>query len=169
MIIPLCQPAFLSSMTKKRLFRSAKTLDALIVRYFAHIEGGDEVVKPKTKTITRKTKNAEEKVVLHEPGFPTFNGLAHYLGFKSLAEFEEFENKPRFGASLERARLRIAAIYEKKLHTHSYGGAAVALKIGSKGEKTTHAVADTGDINTSKVEIIHSGIVPAAYEKEVIL
>jgi len=153
-------------MTKKRLFSSAKALDALIAQYFEHIEGGDEVVK--TKATARKPKNAGEKVVLHEPGFPTFNGLAHYLGFKSLAEFEKFEAKPRFSTSLKRARLRMAAIYEKKLHTHSYGGAAIALKL-IMGDKQNHSVPETTDNIPPKVEIIHSGIVPAAYEKEVIL
>ncbi len=169
MIIPLCQTAFPSFMTKKRLFASAKALDEVIAQYFELTDSDDQPGKCSKKTTARETKSIEEKVRLHEPGFPTFNGLAHYLGFVSLDEFEEYEGRPRFSAPLKRARLRMAAIYEKKLHTHSYGGAAVALKICSRGEKNTQNSAGTTDNNPSKVEIIHSGNVPAAYEKEVIL
>ncbi|HZX58865.1 MAG TPA: hypothetical protein VFE54_09070 [Mucilaginibacter sp.] len=156
-------------MTNKRLFTSSKALEVLIAQYFDLTDCEDQPEKCGKKISVRKTKSTDEKVRLHEPGFPTFNGLAHYLGFVSLDEFEEYEGRPRFSAPLKRARLRIAAIYEKKLHTHSYGGAAVALKICSQGEKTSNNVADTGDNNQHKVEIIHSGIVPAAYEKDVVM
>jgi DNA-packaging protein gp3 len=156
-------------MIKKRLFASAKALDALIAQYFELTDSEDQPENCAKKTSARKTKSTDEKVRLHEPGFPTFNGLAHYLGFASLGEFEEYEARSRFGTPLKRARLRIAAIYEKKLHTHSYGGAAYALKISGWNDRSEDKVSTAENDNTMKVEIVQSGIKPASSEKEVVM
>jgi hypothetical protein len=169
LIIPLCQPAFLSSMTKKRLFTTAKALDALIAQYFEYTDSGQPPAKRQSKTSTSKTKSVKEKTQIHQPGCPTSNGLAYYLGFDSERELEEYMEKPRFGRSLRRAQLRLKAVYENKLHSHSYGGAAYALKCMGWGEKANHNTNETGDTKSAEVHIIHAGFETASNEKEVIL
>lgn len=170
MIIPLCQPAFPSFMTKKRLFTSAKALDALIAQYFAYIEGEYKVVQQEVKTTGGKIKKTEEKVWLREPEPPILTGLALYLGFNSRQEFEACEAIGRYAAPLKQAKLRIESIYEKKLHSHSSGGAVFALKsIMGWNERTGDKAPTAENDNTLKVEITHSGIEPASSEKEVVM
>lgn len=169
MIIPLCQPAFPSFMTKKRLFASPKALDALIAQYFEYIEGEYQLVQQEAKSTGGKIKKTEEKVWLREPEPPTLTGLALYLGFNSKQEFEACETKARYGAPLKRARLRIESIYEKKLHFHSSSGAVFALKSMGWNERTDDKVTGDETDNTLKVEIIQSGIKPASSEKEVVM
>ncbi|HVV55694.1 MAG TPA: terminase small subunit [Mucilaginibacter sp.] len=127
----------------KKRFNSAKQLDSLIQQYFESSE--------------------EENQTGSEP--PTLAGLALFLGFESRQDIEVYENKPRYAALLKRARLRVEAAYEKKLHTHSSGGAVFALKSMGWNERTDDKTPATG--NPLQVEIIHSGPKLASSEKEV--
>jgi hypothetical protein len=138
---------------KKKSFSSTKQLNELIALYFDQ---------------TDPQKENKEKPPEVEP--PTLAGLAFFLGFNSKQEFEAYETKGRYAAALQRARLRIEAVFEKKLHGHSYGGAAFALKSMGRHEGSDNKTAQahpTG--NKLKIEIVRSGPKLAASEKEVIL
>jgi DNA-packaging protein gp3 len=153
-------------MTKNKKFTSVRRLNTLITQYFNYIKGKKQAVP---NAIAAKTKTTKQLIWAREPEPPTLSGLALYLGFDSRQQFETYEAKPRYGAPLRRARLRIESVYEKKLHFHSSSGAVFALKNLGWKDKAAEKVPETDNNNPSKVEIIHSGNVPAAYEKEVIL
>jgi len=48
---------------------------------------------------------------------PTITGLAYYLGFASRQSFYDYERRPEFTHTIQRARLRIESQYEKGLFT----------------------------------------------------
>jgi len=145
---------------------TADELNKRINDYFIYITGQQQVqgdlltgLNPKP---TAKTKKAGEQ----QPIPATITGLALYLDFNSLYDYEAAEKRGRFAQLLKRARLRIEAEYEKKLHQHSSGGAIFALKnLGWNDDKTPgHA-----SVKPLKIQIIETGLKPAASEKEVIL
>ena len=88
-------------------FSSADELDKLIDAFFKQPEGKKRTAQ----------KAADNKAGDAKPA--TLTGLALHLGFNSREQFEGYENRGKFAASLKRARLRIEAIYEKKLHQHT--------------------------------------------------
>jgi hypothetical protein len=103
---------------------------------------------------------------LHAP--PTITGLALYLGFKSKEDFELYENRGTFGSTITRARFRIMAYYESRLHYPSPTGAIFALKTmgWDLKPKTTKTATRVKSI---KVKLIETGPQPASSEKEVML
>ena len=100
------------------------------------------------------------------PEPPTITGLALFIGFNSRQEFEDHEKKPRFAPALKRARLKIEAEYEKKLHLTSAAGAIFALKsLGWNDDKETI----NPTLKTLEIKIIETGPSLAQTEKEVAL
>ena len=95
-------------------FSSADELDKLVDAFFKKLEGRKRTT---TKAETSKSDNTKPA---------TLTGLALHLGFNSREQFERYENKGKFAANLKKARLRIEAIYEKKLHQSTFGGAIFA-------------------------------------------
>ena len=133
----------LITMTKtKRAFASVKQLEELITHYFEPPE----------------QEKAES---------PTLAGLAFILGFNSRQEFEACEAKGRYSTTLQRARLRIEAIYEQRLH--SSGGAVFALKNMGWNERTENKTTDKETDHLLQVEIVPSALKPSSSESEVIL
>jgi hypothetical protein len=92
-------------------FSSADELDKLVDAFFKQLES-----KRRPTQKTGATKTADVKPA-------TLTGLALHLGFNSRGQFELYESKGKFAANLKKARLRIEAIYEKKLHQSTFGGA----------------------------------------------
>jgi hypothetical protein len=136
---------------KKRPFSSTNQLNELIAQYFDR---------------TDPQRENEDKP--HEIGAPTLAGLAFFLGFNSRHEFDACEAKGKYALALQRARLRIEAIYEKKLHDSS-GGAVFALKSMGRNEPADNKQQAANTDNNIKFEIVHSGPKLASSEKEVIL
>lgn len=145
---------------------TAAELNRRVKAYFTFIEGDSHIeLKP--------PKNAKDGSVLEEvivydrqPEPPTLTGLALFIGFSSRQEFEDHEKKPRFADVLKRARLKIEAEYEKKLHLTSAAGAIFALKsLGWNDDKETANPA----LKTLEIKILESGPSLANTEKEVIL
>jgi hypothetical protein len=151
-------------MRRKRLpFTSTDELENLIALYFTEIEN--------KKLPEGKTKKSDDKAMqTHESksGPVTISGLALYLGFSSREAFEKHEAKGKFSDQLKRARLRIMADYEKKLHVTSSTGAIFALKSMGWNERPEKPADETAS-PLLKVEIIQSGPQLAASEQEVIL
>ncbi len=132
----------------KYFFTDKDKLLELIEVYFA--DAGDD---PKSK---------DNKAVL-----PTIAGLALHLGFNSKDDFDVYESKGKFAAIIKRARFRVMAYYENRLHYPSPTGAMFALK--SMGWHEKNKSAKQGKINSIKVKLIESGPEPASTEKEVAL
>jgi len=137
-------------------FSSADELDKLVDAFFKQLEG-----KKRTSQ-----KNVATKTV--EPKPATLTGLALHLGFHSREQFERYENKGKFAANLKKARLRIEAIYEKKLHQSTFGGAIFALKNLGWVDKSDPKQ-NVPTIKTLKVTIVESGPTPAGDEKDIII
>lgn len=97
-----------------------------IADYFEFIKGQyhlEDVPDKKDPAVTTK-----QKVYDREPEPPTLTGMALFLGFTSLEEYEAYEQKGHFKAQLRMGRLMIAAEYEKRLHYKPSTGAIFALK-----------------------------------------
>jgi hypothetical protein len=97
---------------------------------------------------------------------PTIAGLALHLGFSTKEEFELYESKGLFGKHLKKARLRILAYYESRLHQPSPTGAMFALKSMGWDEKST-SPEQKDAITSIKVKLIETGPQPASTEKEI--
>ncbi len=164
----LCQLAFKSYMTKKKYpFTTASELDDMIDQYFNDIEEknipDDEQLKNTEKEVATRQKLSKSKSKQI-----TITGLALHLGFSSRQAFEDCEVKGKFADQLKRARLRVMADYEKKLHVTSSTGAIFALKSMGWNERTEKP-SDTVTNNVLKIEIIQSGPKLASSENGVIL
>lgn len=149
------------TMTSKQ-FNSDEELANLINSYFRHLEAdeNDSVIPEKTINPKKNQNNGPEPA--------TITGMALYLGFSSIAEFEHYEQQGSYAHILKRGRLRIEAYYEKKLHQQSAAGAIFALKSMGWKEKT-ELKTETAVPMTLKIEITDTGICLAAKEEDVVL
>jgi hypothetical protein len=157
-------------MRRKTLpFASVAELDDLIAQYFTYIEG-EYHLKPKEAKNTKTTTDPiEQKVWDREPEPATIAGLVHYLGFSSRQAFETYETKGKYAGQLKRARLRIMAHYEKKLHATSSSGAIFALKSMGWDDRPETKPVDEAANTVFKIEIVQSGPRLASSEQEVAL
>jgi hypothetical protein len=146
---------------KKNIFSSAAELETLIAKYFEHI------TEHPIENETNHTTTTEKKKLVAPSEPSTITGLAFHLGFSSREGFEEYELNGRFAEQLKRARLRIMAGYEKKLHVTSSTGAIFALKSMGWNERSDQKPADETD-HMLKVEIVQSGPPLSSAENEVI-
>ena len=154
---------------KYKRFASNRELEALITQYFAYIKGEYHTETKTIKSGKSAHKQVEEIVWDRPPEPPTFYGLALFLGFSGLDEFESCKAKGKYAFNLRRGHSLVQFEYEKKLHTHYSGGAVFALKCSGwydcLSEKST--TNEKGEL--LNVNVIHSGPQPVASEKEVIL
>jgi hypothetical protein len=152
----------------KHTFTNKNALAALIQTYFDQIEGQYHLEKVPAKKPADPADLVEQKVWDRDPEPATIAGLAFFLGFNSRDEFEEYESSGKFATVIKRARLRIEADYEKKLHYQSSTGAIFALKSLGWNEKAEKP-AENEQAKPIKIKIIESGHPPASTEKDVIL
>lgn len=73
----------------KRRFETVKALEDKIDAYFKHAQ-------------------TQEKL-------PTIAGIAHYLGFLAVGTLYDYEQTPKYGNSIKKARLRIEEMLEERL------------------------------------------------------
>jgi len=96
----------------------------------------------------------------------TLTGLALYLGFNSKEAFDRYEQMNRYKETLTKARFRVMAYYESRLHYPSPTGAVFALK--SMGwEDHVKTIKSSSKNKSLTVKVIESGPQPASSEKEV--
>ncbi|MCC8427230.1 DNA-packaging protein [Mucilaginibacter sp. UR6-11] len=133
----------------KYFFTDRESLLALIELYFE-----------------RTADNPASKAKKNEP--PTIAGLALFLGFNSKDDFDQYESKGKLAPLIKRARFRVIAYYENRLHYPAPTGAMFALKSMGWNEKSKTKKADK-KISSIKVKLIESGPQPAANEKDVAL
>jgi hypothetical protein len=105
---------------------TAAKLASRVDAYFKYIEGEYHEEQKPGKTAGSPTETV--KVYDREPEPPTIAGLTFFLGFNSRREYDDYEENGLYAKILKRARLRIEAEYEKKLHYQSSAGAMFALK-----------------------------------------
>jgi len=111
-----------------------------------------------------RSKNDTDKTA--EP--ITVAGLALYLGFTSKDAFDEYEQTGYHKAFIQRARFRVMAYYESRLHYPAPTGAMFALKSMGWADKLK-APKMAGKVKSLTVKLIESGPQPASAEKEVVL
>ncbi|MCJ8208674.1 DNA-packaging protein [Mucilaginibacter sp. RS28] len=148
----------------KHFFHSKKSLQECVTSYFNYIAGEYHLeqlpVKGKEGLLT------EQRVWDRDPEPPTLSGLAYWLGLNSRGAYIQYEQEGKYSEILKRARLRIEAEYEKKLHQQSATGAIFALKAMGWNEKTDLPSFLAGNV---KIEIVDTQFAPASSEKEVII
>lgn len=138
----------------------------LIERYFTHIQGKYHIEQKTIKTGKDHAENIEQKVWDRPPEPATISGLALALGFNSRQQFENYLNNGPLADVVKRALLRVEAGYEANLHQNTTG-AMFALKSMGWNEKPEPSSAGADTDNILKVEIKHSGPIPAGNEKDV--
>jgi hypothetical protein len=141
-------------------FKTARKLAEKADDYFSYIKGEYHL-----ETVAGKDKKVADREA--EPA--TIAGLALFLGFNSRQEFEDYEQNGEFGYLIKRSRLRVEALYERKLHQQSPSGAIFALKTLGWKEKTDDKTTAGNTIKSLKIEIVTTGPKPAESEKEVVL
>ncbi|WP_374951005.1 terminase small subunit [Mucilaginibacter sp.] len=141
----------------------AERIDA----YFAFIKGEYHFEESDPGPI-KKTTQALKKIVwdrLPEPALLT--GLAHFLGFASRQDFEKYEQKGKYRRIVKKARLRVEAEYEKRLHQQSPTGAIFALK--SMGWVDRLEIPQATMPKNLQIVIIDAGPQIARTERDVLL
>src|SRR5258706_15317346 len=151
---------------KKHPFTKAKQLEELLALYFKDTEDEHSAEQNDSKSEPATDAKKQKKEKGPEPF--TIAGLSLHLGFDSKQAFEEYEINGQFASRLKRARLRIEALYEKKLHTQYTSGAIFALKSLGWNERPDKP-ADEAVNTVLKVEIIEAGPRLASSEQEVVL
>jgi DNA-packaging protein gp3 len=140
----------------KSLFKSAAELQLLIDKYFNDIVGTDQ---------TDKENSNEDIIKSPEPA--TITGLAFFLGFNSLGEFENYEERGKFKLVLKRGSLRIEAEYEKRLYKPAPQAAMFALKNRGWANKRENKISAKRQQKKMTLNLIETGPPPASNEKEV--
>ena len=142
------------------IFKTARKLSNKAQAYFRYIEGEYHL----------ETKLGEgQKIYNREPEPATLTGLALFIGFNSRRELEDYEQNGEFGYVISRSRLKVEALYEKKLHQTAPSGAMFALKSMGWKEKSDENLINETRISNLKVEIIDSGPKTAESEAEVLI
>ena len=152
----------------KLIFSTTEELTAHIDAYFNHVEGG---VHPEKKSLkTGKQESGKPLKKTDGEQIPaTITGLALFIGFNSRQAFDDYEAKGKFADVLKRARLRIEAIYEKKLYQQSSPGTIFALKSLGRNEGIAGKSKKGSAVKVLKIKIIETGPKLAANEQEVTL
>ncbi len=149
-------------------FTDAAGLTSRINAYFTYIEG-EYHLEYKSGKETKDAPQVAQKVWDREPEPATFAGLTYFLGFNSRRAFDDYTENGEFAGLLKRARLRIEASYERKLHNQSAAGAIFALKTMGWGERTESKPDAEQGPKIMQIKIIESGPVLAYSEKDVVL
>jgi len=149
----------------KQQLKTIKAYRARIKKYFTSLQGAYHMEKVPVKGSKDHTGMIDHKVCDREPEPPTLSGLALALNFTSITEMEAYEREGKFAPVVKKARLRVEAEYEKKLHFQSSTGAIFFLKNLGWNEKTEDLLQDIP--KTIKIEIVDPGTKLAGTEKEV--
>lgn len=149
-------------------FYTAAELTDRVEGYFSSIRGAP---KPETKTQLRSRKkesDTSKDIAIGKEGEPALlTGLALYLGFCSLDDFEAYEQKGVYKKILKEARLRVEVEYERRLHQPAPTGAIFALRCMGWSDKAR----EPNTVKAGKLAVIvtETGQPLATSEKDVVL
>jgi len=147
---------------------NADDLISRIDSYFRYIQG-EYHVEPKTP---KKNSTTEASVAVQiwdrQPEPALLTGLALFIGFTSMDDFVAYEQKGKYKKILRKARLRVEAEYEKKLHQPAPTGAMFALRCmgwadAANGQQTPSAS------KKLRIEVVDYGPQISHNEKDVIV
>jgi len=155
--------------TTKPLFSSLSDIEDLIADYFTSIKGVTRTVRRKIKDENGRSKRQSVKITDREPEPPTAAGLMYFLGFVSKQQFEDYEAHGEYADQAKRAKLRIIAEYEKKLHGSSSTGVTHMLKTLGWTDRSIEKPDENESDNILKVEMVPSEHMPVSSESEVAL
>jgi len=145
-------------------FKSAAYLSVRVSIYFSRIKGKFHL---ENLPGAEKPATIKKQVIWDKPPQPpTLTGLAFFLGFPSIADFEQYETTGEFGAVLKRARLRVTVEYEKRLHQPSPTGAIFALKTLGWNDHG-HPADNDQSSKTFTINMVDTGVPIACNEKDV--
>ena len=150
------------------VFKSAQELARKIYDYFIYTKGDAEIEGHQEKKDGNKDLKTS-KLARKEKEPATFAGLAFFLGFASIEDFDRYLQKGRFARIAKRGCLYVESVYEKKLHQQAPAGAIFVLKTMGWQDKTDGKLTTTSTVRTWKIQIIETGPTPVGNEKEVIL
>jgi hypothetical protein len=151
----------------KPFFTTAAELRERIADYFESIKGIYHIAQVPVKNLKEgQPQFTSEKVCDREEQMPTISGLAYHIGFATRKAFDKYEATGKYARPLKRAKLRIEAEYEKKLHNTSSTGAIFALKSMGWNDKDD-LLLSPGIARILKIEVTHTGPEPASSEKDV--
>jgi hypothetical protein len=143
---------------------TAKEYAVRIDNYFEYIKGEFHI---ETKPGKSAKETVEEKIWDRPPEPPLITGLALYLGFTSLNEFEAYTKKGKLAKLLNRAKLRVENEYEKKLHMQAPTGAIFALKKIGWTDERDKSKSNADMPATIHIKVHHCGPQLAGSEKEI--
>lgn len=148
-------------------FYSVAELSDRVEKYFLSVAGQPvPEAKLPAKYIKKTSPLAMYTPKTNKPEVPLLTGLALFLGFPSLADFEAYEQTGLFKKTLREARLRIECEYEKKLHQPAPTGAIFALRCMGWTEKSSARSVKAAP-SKLKISVINTGPQIAGTEKEV--
>ncbi|MFA6247282.1 MAG: terminase small subunit [Mucilaginibacter sp.] len=148
--------------------KQLKSYRARINKYFTTLQGEYHIEKVLVKGAKDNTDTIDQKVWDREPEPATLSGLALAIGFTSINEMEAYERDGEFADIVKKARLRVEAEYEKRLHFQSSTGAIFMLKSQGWAERPDDSLLNEIP-KTIQIEIINSGPKLADSEKDVAL
>jgi hypothetical protein len=148
--------------------RQIKSYRARIDKYFITLQGKYHIEKIPVKGAKNNTETIDQKVWDREPEPATLSGLALAIGFTSINEMEAYERDGEFADIVKKARLRVEAEYEKRLHFQSSTGAIFMLKSQGWAERPDDNLLKEIP-KTIQIEIINPGPKLADSEKDVAL
>ncbi|WP_166727704.1 terminase small subunit [Mucilaginibacter gilvus] len=136
--------------------------------YFRDIQGEYHL----ETTAPAKTKNTEtvttQLVWDKQPEPALLTGLALFIGFISMEDFVAYEQKGKHKKILRKARLKVEAEYEKRLHLPAPAGAMFALRCMGWAD-TANAQQATSPPKKLRIEVVDAGPQVSGNEKDVIV
>jgi hypothetical protein len=150
-------------------FSNANDLVDRIDGYFRYIQG-EYHLEPAAPTKTKNSENCTTTKVVwdRQPEPALLTGLALFIGFTSMNDFVAYEQKGKYKKMLRKARLRVEAEYEKKLHQAAPTGAMFALRCMGWAD-TANAQQAAPPPKKLRVEVVTTGPQVSGNEKDVII
>jgi hypothetical protein len=103
-------------MGRVKKYKDIKTLEAKIEAYFKFEDSrAKEFSIPTTKKKPKEGQEEETSITAPTVGTYTVSGLALFLGFVSTQSLLEYEQSPKYGAVIKKAKTRIENQMETRL------------------------------------------------------
>ncbi|MEO7216268.1 hypothetical protein [Mucilaginibacter sp.] len=150
------------------IFLNETALNERVNGYFCYIKGEYHLEpKPPQKKQAPDAETGDQVVWDRQPEPALLTGLALHLGFNSMDDFVACEKRGKHKKTLRKARLKIEAEYEKKLHQQAPTGAMFALRCMGWADKNAEPAAAVP--KKLLIEITESGPKISRNEKEVVM
>lgn len=96
---------------------------------------------------------------------PTLSGLILALGLSSRQSLQEYQKRENFFDSVQRAKLRIAEVYEDNLLTHASGASFALQNFGWKGRNAVEHTSPDGSMSASTTIVVDREAIEAIRDK----